>query len=377
MLRDRLLLVVTGAVALLFAIPSIVPMNMGADGYLSDAFRAEYCALLGGQDVFVAPGSSVPTAVQDAHRERPRLLEDILSAETAREFCVAVAAYESYLADTLGVGGTLISNEGIDPILILQTRVTLASNIARMDNPAYYYRSTDVPLAYYASYGLSSMPYFLLYLPGATVAYALCRACSRDRVLSVAPVPSLARFAVASGVIFIASVGSLMIACVPGCLISLVHNGWGDISYPVVFVASGDTVQSSIGTVLAQFVLLYASSAFCLSLILGLTATWGSALGCALSFAVYVFLPLVPGYFSGTIPSEVLLALPMTYLDTASVAGFPDYLCGLDIAPVFGRTSSRGLIATVLVSCLLVFGSMIFCALSKLAVSMRAGRRNA
>lgn len=346
--RNRYFAVAVCALALLFAAVALYPLQTGADEYSRDYLQAELDAL--GGDLYFVDASSVPQSVTDSLQEERLLLEAALSAPDGAAYCAAVADYEGWVAQNFARGGTVSVSGGIDVATLLESRAALLRGVAASSEPAYYETSADMPLAYWLPFALGSVPYVFLFVPCLVAALACRRAAAPGRLLAAAPVGRVGAFAATAAVVFAVSVASLVAACAPGALVSLVRNGFGDPSYPVVYVSSGQIVESCAGAALGGFLLLWAALALFVSLVLAACATAGWGAACALLFAAVMAAPLASGALAAALPGAVLAWLPTTYLNAAAVAGYPDYLCGLDVAPVAG-CSLRGALAAVLLWC--------------------------
>lgn len=341
-MRDTYVRCAVIILGILLLIPMFYPLPMGDSGYTRESFEAQWDSPMG--EVYLAPGSSMPQALGSAISQSQALIANILSAHEGSEYWEAVATYEDYRLElNKSQGGTTLTDD-FDVNTLLEARVRLLQGIASSGDPVYFWRSTDVRALYYVSYVLANVPYFLVLLPVVAIALVCCRASSQGRLLAHVPLGFAARYYSTVFSLFITSLCSLLVACVPGFLVALLKNGLGDISYPVVYVSSGQIVETSMGSVAAGSFVLGAAICLMLSLIMSLFVMVKSGPGCISAFVLVVGIPLMPAYYGGAIPQQVLALLPTTYLNVPAIVGYPDYLCGLDIAPILGCTLQQALL---------------------------------
>ncbi len=339
--RDRYVIAATAAVALLLALPSFLATETALT-YSREHYESALELLNDG--AFTVDGGPVPQRVQDSIGRRTRLIESILEARDDREYYTAIARYTEHMADTRDPADASYSWDGryIDLRLMDRARITLAYAIADLAEPAAYHRVSEMPAAFYVPYALSLVPTLLLLLPCAAAACACGRALSGGRALAASPAGPAARLAAAALVALAVCAASLAAACLPGALAALARNGPGDPAYPVVFVSSGQVVQTTAAGAAGRFALLFLAQGLLVSCGLSPLAVFGPGLAIKAAFAAYAAAPLLPAYYGGAVPDRALLALPTTYLDVPRVAGYPDYLPGVDLAPVAGCTLGGG-----------------------------------
>lgn len=335
-MRDTYVRCAVIILGILLLIPMFYPLPMGDNGYTRESFEAQWDSPMG--EVYLAPGSPMPQALGSAISQSRALIVNILSAHEGSEYWKAVAAYENYRLELAKTQSGTTLTDDFDVNTLLEARVRLLQGIASSGDPIYFWKSTDVRALYYVPYVLANVPYFLVFLPVVAVALACCRASSQGRLLAHVPLGFAVRYSLTVFSLFATSLCSLLVVCVPGFLVALLKNGLGDISYPVVYVSSGQIVETSMGAVVAESFVLGATVCLMLSLVMSLIVMAKSGPGCISAFILVVGIPLIPAYYGGAIPQQILAFLPTTYLNVPAVVGYPDYLCGLDIAPIPGCT---------------------------------------
>lgn len=367
-MRDAYFRVSVLAIAILFSIPSLFALSMGADSFSRAHLKEE----LGAEpEVYLVQGSEVPNEFISSTQEKQRLIARAAAAPDGPEYCEAVADFRQYYADGFASGKYIASNG--DTLYQAEcARVQLFRSMAQSSDPYFYWRSTDVPLAYYIPFMLGIIPAFLLFLPIASAACACRRALANNQMLALAPISPLRCYVATASVLLSVSMTAFAVSCAVGSLVALLHNGPGDFGYPVVYVLNGETLQTTLGMLLFKFSLVQLALFVFFSLTLAVAVVFSTSLVCKIIFIVIVAAPFLPWYFDGTIPDWLLLMLPSTYLDVASVVGSPDYLCGLEIAPVAGMTPGRAG-ATALIGGFVAAGFAVACAaLSRIARKRRS-----
>ncbi|MBY4797571.1 hypothetical protein K6V98_04280 [Collinsella sp. AGMB00827] len=197
-------------------------------------------------------------------------------------------------------------------------------------------------------------------LPVLTLATLGARRLRRERLADLAPVGDRSRFAFA--VIGSAAAGLVVVALahVPSLLVFGIRNGIGDLGYPVVFNDGARVVESAVGFVILQMILLTMLFALISSLMAHISvAVCNRALpGIALVTAV-MLIPFVFRDYYGRCSSFRAIApfLPCTYIDlrqsVGSVTAIPAWHELSGITFVHG-VSSLGITAVVLAIVLLV-----------------------
>lgn len=370
--RDVYLRLVIAVLAVVFALPAVFALNTAVEAYSTDTYQDALDAM--GGSIYVVEGGTVPGYVTSFMDERRRLIGAIMDAADDEQYSRAVAAYEEYTYQGLKEQGSLSSSGGIDLDQLLYSRTVLLNAIVDLDHPGLY-QSNEAPLAYYLAFALCQVPYPLLFLPVAVAACACSRGRAGNRMLAAVPVgrpvQCLSYTAVIYGAVVLAAFG----ACLPGSAVALLHNGVGDFGYPVVYVASGQIVQTTVGLLMGRYCLLYLALSLLLATLLAFCAVFSTNLVCKVVFAAVVALPFAPLYFDGTIPGWLLPLLPTTYLDIPAIVGTPNYLCGLDISPAAGCTFRKGILCAFAWSAGVV--ALTVAALLVLAVRSRVARRRA
>lgn len=323
--------------AVFFALPSIVPSETGAFRFSAAFIKENRLEPLSSA---VASGAydTAPPNITDANERQLALLQTTQGDDVAASLKAQAEIAEIDLK--LYESGNL-TGDGV----ALEATAILLKELANLDDPDLYEFTTEEPALYRLAELFGSVPPLLLFVPPVAIAYAVFRAIEEDRLGFQLPVSRLTKVVLAFAAVLIMSCIGFAVALLPGCIISIVRNGVGDPSYPVVLIQAGSVVRLTVLSALARLVSLWFVVTLFTSLVSAFffTITGGSVPGCFISLALG-FVPSIPQYFSETfIAHDVLRYLPTTYLYVAPVGGCPSYINAVDTFPVMGASWEFGI----------------------------------
>lgn len=345
--RSKPLLFALAAMALMFAVPSLYPMGTGGAVFSPSYYEMVHDSL---ESSIVSARGEIPPAVLEAREEKERLLDEIASAAGTPEYYAAVARYERYASDTLGVGGTLVY-EGLDPRISYRATALLTQRISELDHPEVYASSDQAPALFYVLLCVESCPYAIVLAPMLIAAFSLVRTRSGRGLLTAAPVSPFAEFAAGALAVLAVSAASLALVCLPSGAVSLLRNGLGDPAYPVVYVYDDTVFETTVGAVGARYAVLYLLSCAFFAALSSLLSSLLPAVATKGALVALVAAPLLQKAVALATASESVPFLPTAYIDIPSIIGYPAYAIGGNISQVEGL-SFEGAVAAFGAGCL-------------------------
>lgn len=340
--KNGFFLIALGALTALFAVPALFPLGTSGQVFMPAYYEA---ALHTQEGAVVSITGQVPEVIRETQQEKKRLLQEIVDAKGSSQYYEKVAVYEQYASDTLGLGGTLLYEGTFDPHVVYRATALLATQIAELDVPEVYARSADAPALFYIAYYLCSIPYPLVFLPLFAAICVLAGAKSRRRLMATLPLAEPIEYAYAVLALALVCLLGLVVMCIPGLIISLFHNGWGSLSYPVVYVVGERIVLSDIGTVIGSYLLLFCLACVFLSMLTCATLLVANPVLARVVLAVVLLVPLFQSVLTGIAPDWLVGAVPTSYLIIPSITGYPSYVIGGPIAARGVGTLEAGLVS--------------------------------
>lgn len=259
-------------------------------------------------------------------------LGNALSQETEQDYLKELGTYAAVFMETLG------------PLDVAQTaNMTFLVELSKLDQPELYITTRDYPgsLAALCIMG-NNLPCLLLFLFPLAASWATVSFFARDALLASAPVARWKTFLMATAASWVCALVALVVACLPVTAAATLINGWGDPSYPLVYVQSEGLVSTTSGELAATFLGIYAlAAAFLCVVACALALATGSPLAGIAACAGLLVLPEF-SFWTSTSEQSPLLMLPNTYFDVPSVAGRPQFGAGGDISAVQGAVPSLG-----------------------------------
>lgn len=368
--RNHALWIAAGVLAVCFCAFLLYPMRTG---FTVETFQTALSSMRQSQ----IRNADAPEYVQEQVRLAASQLEDVIASFGTREFAANVAAYYQTESEALRAafeqGRT---NATADEVLHAEGTAQLYTHIAQLPNPVFYDSSTDFPLIYYLLYMLTGLPYFIWYIPFFIVVGTCARERQDGRLLSRAPLGQASLTLNLFLLLFIASVACVFVSWLPACLWTLFNNGLGDPSYPISFLTNGELYSLTVGEALAKWVAIFAAESALLSLIGATCLSLDVAKAAQTIAAVFLALPFVPGYLTGTIPQFLLKYLPSTFLDETRFVGKPGTaVCIIESGPGCTFPAGLGTISSCCVALIAV--AALVCILVHVMQNTRKGQRNA
>lgn len=334
--RNRAVWIATGILAIAFCAFLLYPMRTG---FIVETFQAALDSVHQSQ----VRNTGAPEYIQEEERLVASQLEDVITNFGTDKFAASVAAYyqtvDEIMEQAFDEGRT---DSTADGILHGKGTARLYAQIAQLSEPVFYDRSPDFPLTYYLLYMLSELPFFVWYIP----LFIIMGICARERqdgkLLSHVPIGRAGLIFSLFILIFTLSLVYVFISWVPAALWTLFNNGFGDPAYPVSFLTNGELFSLTVGRALLEWIAVFAAESALLSLIAATCLSFNISKAAQAIALVFLALPFIPGYLTGTIPQFLLKYLPSTFLDEARFTGIPgSAVCIIESGP--GCTFETGL----------------------------------
>lgn len=303
-------------------------------------------------------------------------LDAALSSKTTREYCQHMVDYVTVQIEQLQSGyldGP--TSWGLDAELCFYR------SLAQEENPQIFASTADMPGLMYVSFVFArGVTFVWTAIPLASMALLLLSSC-REKLLGVAPVSRMTFGLTSWALAVLVGVLGLLAAFLPSFLLASMAHGIGELSYPIVFTMHEQVVQMTLGTLLMRQLALYvlASAFLAATELFVYSLTKRPAIAVVFAFAVSA-MTIVSAHagLSGEADEAraFLAALPTTYLDFGSVAGYPLFFFEQQIPAIEGTSFSRGVATLSVGAAVLVAGGLVVRAIvSASRAHRRRGRR--
>lgn len=335
----------------IITMPTIVPSDTSGNIYTPKEFKTL------NQDILdrgiLEPEDDSPAEIYFAETSNKRynLILQSQTADIAKSLMAQSKYAEIELEETRN--GTLV---GLDEISY-QVMAEYTASLANLKEPALYFTTTEEPMLYRLADIAATLPPQLLYIAPIVVAYITMRNMEDDRLAFQMPAPLTQKLTLGFLTAVIVCILGAVIAMLPAALISFVRNGVGDPNYPVMFIQDKQIISSTIlATFLKGMGLWTGMAVFNAALVVTLFAFTTSAVPGSLIAVALAFVSSVPSYADEHgVFYEILHLLPTTYVNLASVAGWPRYLNYYeDILPVPGVSWQLGMAVFLICSIVLL-----------------------
>lgn len=322
--RDKKLWAATVLLAVLVALPMVVPIEAFFEGGIGREYQEGRLAEL-------------QTALADgSYDTAPQRLRDYVAQELELTKAMVETPDDAVFFQALGKLCTLQVQEnkegflqGIGPATF-EAQAVFYSAVAELDHPIAYARTVQMASLPYLSFISSQYPSILWMVPGLLAVLAALVITRTGTMLGRAPLPEYERYAAAwlascsiSALLFVA-------ALLPTLIWTMARNGLGDPAYPVVYINAGEVFQKTVGIALLQEAALMLLSVGLLSALAILVSRVffnaskiGAYAGASLAAGV-AFVPMVTGFFSAD-NAAIMNLLPISYLSPADAAGALSY----------------------------------------------------
>ena len=342
--------------AIVFAFSAVVPSQTGSFIYEAPFIKENRLNIL---EESLASGAydTAPQSIQDANARNLKLLRITQKGDIAASLRAQAELAKSDLEEY--ESGTLVGDK-----LMLESKLSFLTRLSAMGDPLLFASTVDEPMLYHLAGIFGSMPPLLFVAVVVATTHCVLGNLKTGKLAAQFPISPLQKQAIGFIAAVFLSVFVLFVAMLPVAVISLVRNGVGDPSYPVVMIQGGEVIEFTVASALFRSLCMYVLvalfiAALC-SLLFALTAT--AAPGCLFALALG-FVPSIPQYFSETfLLRSVLAYLPTTYLYFAAVSGYPSYINVSDMLPVPGAGFELGLAVLAGSAALLLAGVVAVCA---------------
>jgi hypothetical protein len=275
-------------------------------------------------------------------KEEDAALGRIVKAETSRDRFVALSDYAAAQLKA-HESGNLVGGEGFS----FEAKAKLYASLAQLDAPEEYSSSSEMPGLNYLSFVFARNSSLFWLLPTVVSCFCISACCKRERLMGMSPSSTMTKAIVGSLAAYILGLVSVALAMLPGFVVTVIANGFGDCAYPVVYIQNGLVMEFTlIETLLRQAALLLLTIGLIVSLTFAIDALLHNPL---ISSAVAVAMCLVPtiaGYIGISSESEaaqsMLPYLPTTYLSFGSIAGYPSAFPSVDVLSIPGASYGLG-----------------------------------
>lgn len=328
-------LIVAAVMAALLVAVTLAPISTPGRVWSRSNFEMVYDQCKGQAESLAAAGA--PQMFVDQARAAEELLGRALAQSDEASFYRALGDYELNRLEVYQSGTV----SGFDVETDIANQVYLIA-LSEMEEPVNYERAHELPGAFAALWALGDLaPYFLPFVAVLLVAWDVSSLFRRGSLLGAAPIGRWRSLLMAWSGSWLCSLGLLTLAVLPCTLVAAARNGWGDLSYPSVYVQSGELVTSTLGASLGTYAALLAlASAFLCAAVCCVSWVCGSPMAGAAVAAALCLLPEFP-FWEADGPS-VFSLLPSTYLDLPRIA--PPLTAGTagEVSAVFGAVPGRG-----------------------------------
>lgn len=322
--RDKRLWAATVLLAVLVALPMVVPIEAFFEGGIGREYQEGRLAEL-------------QTALADgSYDTAPQRLRDYVAQELEYTKAMVEATDDATFFQALGELCTLQVREnkegflqGVSPATF-EAQAVFYSAVADLDDPIAYSRTTQMASLPYLSFISSQYPSILWMAPGLLAALAALVATRAGTMLGRAPLSEHKRCLAVWLASCSISVLLFVTALLPTLIWTMTRNGLGDPAYPVVYINAGEVFQKTVGIALFQeaaLMLLGIGVLTALAILVSRVFFNASKIGAyvgALIAAGMAFVPMVTGFFSAD-NAAIMNLLPVSYLSPSDVAGALSY----------------------------------------------------
>ena len=376
LIRNHSIWVSTILIAALSCIFLILRMPVNSEDQMYDDYQSQL-AYNKQLDFDATYQAEAPEELKAYFLEERNLLEKALAEWDTPSHVSSLADYmeaNAWITRKSYEDGTLTSD--LSMVLATEGSAQVMRNIANLSNPILYNYTSDLPPMFYLLDMLSSLPYFVWYIP-LFIAISIC-AKERDGDTLLASIPlsqTRTMFAIFLLLLFL-SLALLFAEWLPALVISLFKNGPDDLAYPIAFVTNETLYTSTVGLSLLKWVAGFAAESALFSLIAAICLTFKMSRVSQAIIAAFLIIPMLPGYLAGTIPVWLLKYLPSTYLEATRFIGPPTMsACLLDSGP--GCTFEAGIVCVLAWTLVVLILGILACALSRIARNHASGVRHA
>ncbi len=297
---------------------------------------------------------TMPDDLKQLTQERIDALERMASAESDADLIRSASACYDVELRMLDAG-YLVADEPA-----LRQSAELFDGMSRLASPQAYDTSSQLPAVLVLSFISAHVPYIVWLLPGVFVGLITLRLFDAGRLLSRAPVSGVQRFAILLTLQLVLGAACVAITLLVPLVFALLRNGFGDVSYPVVFYQGGElmhltALESSARVALLYLLLTIAISLFCQFVHCMVNHSTVAALTGAVVFLSPMLLQALLAQEGG----DWILWCPFIYFYMPSSAGFFSYNPSSDVFPVEGASFGRGLMLIVALIAILLIAAFI------------------
>lgn len=360
------LVAITGAFAVLMVILALVDIPTGASGWSQEHYRARF------EQVEAQAHSRVtqdaPQNIIDFIKNEYDILERALAQNDEASFLRIMGEYGALYIEALELG-LVTGTENVEGTTAFLANQYFLISLSELDEPALYEFTSDIPGILAPLWFLGRLiPYVIPLVTSLFASWYAVSLFRRGSLLGSAPMARWKSFLMAWSGSWLCSIASLILACVPVTFLATARNGWGSLSYPSVFVQSGEVIVTDTMGIAGAYLAVYLAASSCIcAVVCSISWLTRKPFSGIVAGVVIIALPLFPLWASDD-PSSPLLNLPSTYLDIPRVAGETSLGWGADISAVMGATRSRGIVVLSVwtVSLVVVAGCVMAAAERKL-----------
>jgi hypothetical protein len=354
--------------ALAFATPLALDCVLWGESIVAANAQNAYTTLKAAEDA--GAYDSAPDYIRTENERDLKLLRGVVDAKDPHTFWAAVAKQSKAELDEIQEG-TLQGDA-----LNTEAEYRRAVIMSMEKNPRTINYVGDLPPAQYLPAAIASLPSVAWLLPSLVVGVGLCRITSPQRLLGARTIPATRRVPTVCVAASISCVAILVVAFLPGMVLSGLRNGFTSSGLPVVFIKNGFVVVASSGQALSSFLaLVVLENVFvsCAIVCLG-QLTGGAAAGGVVGVALCL-LPLSDSYLSPSSPLSPLLKwLPTSYFDASRLMGFAGAF-GVDICEGISLDTATGCIVLLSwTACFILLTLVVGFALSRYHAARRQRR---
>ena len=340
--REPIAWITFGALAVLLSLCAFLPYPLYGPELLKLTLRMNYESL--SQSISSGSFDGAPDDLVESMRARVEYMDLALNAETNHDFYRALSNIYA-IDEAQSSSGSLVGTSPLEEA----AKKEYADAMAMVDGSTGYDYSNQLPGILLFTVAPSTLPQFALSIPAIAIAFCISSATDRRKLLGSATIPAGTSLLSRCLVGVVLSLIGLCAVIAPSFLIATVVRGFGNASYPIVFLRGGQIVEMGVGEsalwtlgLMAFTWLFLVVVGVCISA-LSKNALVGPGVTLALSL-----ISSAPNYYSAnSIWGPILEFLPFSYFCPWVVAGSCGAFPNIDLTPSYSLQPTNGLMVLV------------------------------
>ncbi|MCI2127276.1 MAG: ABC transporter ATP-binding protein [Olsenella sp.] len=336
--REPIAWVTFGTLAVLLSLCVFLPYPLYGPELLKLTLRMNYESL--SESFSNGSFDGAPDDLVESMHARVDYMSLALNAETNQDFYRALSKIYA-IDEAQSSSGSLVGTSPLEEV----AKKEYADAMAMVDGSVGYDYSNQLPGIPLLTVAPSTLPQFALSIPAIAIAFCISSATDRRKLLGSAAIPAGTSLLSRCLVGVVLSAIGLCAAIIPPFLIATGVRGFGDASYPIVFLRGGQIVEMGVGeSALWTLGLMTFTWLFLVVVGVCISALAKNALagpGVALALSL---IPSAPNYYSvNSIWGPTLESLPFSYFCPWVVAGSCGAFPNVDLTPSYSLQPTNGL----------------------------------